>query len=30
MLDNKTFKIVKNSTPLISIDLLVKKDKNFY
>ena len=26
MLDNKTFKTVINSTPLISIDLLVKKD----
>ena len=26
MLDNKTFKTVVNSTPLISIDLLVKKD----
>ena len=26
MLDNQTFKIVLNSTPLISIDLLVKKD----
>jgi colanic acid biosynthesis protein WcaH len=26
MLDNQTFKIVINSTPLISIDLIVKKD----
>ena len=26
MLDNQTFKIVLNSTPLISIDLIVKKD----
>jgi len=26
MLDNQTFKTVINSTPLISIDLLVKKD----
>ena len=26
MLDNKTFRIVVGSTPLISIDLLVKKD----
>ena len=26
MLDNQTFKTVVNSTPLISIDLLVKKD----
>ena len=26
MLDNQTFKAVINSTPLISIDLLVKKD----
>jgi colanic acid biosynthesis protein WcaH len=26
MLDNHTFKTVINSTPLISIDLLVKKD----
>ena len=26
MLDKKTFKTVTNSTPLISIDLLVKKD----
>jgi colanic acid biosynthesis protein WcaH len=26
MLDNQTFKTVINSTPLISIDLIVKKD----
>lgn len=29
MLDNETFKVVVNSTPLISIDLLVKKNKYF-
>ena len=29
MLDNKTFKKVINSTPLVSIDLLVKKENKF-
>ena len=29
MLDNKTFKTVINSTPLVSIDLLVKKENKF-
>ena len=30
MLDDQTFKTVIRSTPLISIDLLVKKDNKIY